>query len=234
MNNVLDTLASLFAKANDKSASEAEAEAAMKMASRIMKKNLLSEADVMKRLGQLNNIYVKNVVRFPGKQLPDYARFGLVLSLAKFVGIEVYASQDEQGRFMVLFGEQPNIDMFKYVLAIVTNSAEHEYNKYRARSKSNLHGRTLRQSFMVGFYPRMSQRLAEIKKSMEEEVKVAETGTAIILVKSRELADNFRKHRQEEGLRLQQKTTRTVSRSKEAIDAGVRGANNVNIHKAIG
>jgi hypothetical protein len=137
----------------------------------------------------------------------------------------------------VFYGLEPDVLMAEYLLHVVAQAVDHEEAAYRT-SEAYRAGRATPQnrlrSFRYGFAERVSRRIADLaahRRAAEEAARTpTASGTALVLVKRRIIADGFR----ELGIRLRTSyTTRTV-RDGMAYRNGMEAGGRVNLERPVG
>lgn len=162
--DIKDRVRALLMKAVDAAASPSEAEAAMRMAQKLMEKYQVSEADLGGlreddwRYGETKAEHHKT----RGYYLHPIDRYCSVV-VGKFCGVIPYKVDEGTPQFrMVLFGLDADVELAQWMLAAFKKQLDHDwelYKRYQMESKRLIDVREARMAFVRGFTSAVTQRL---------------------------------------------------------------------------
>ena len=174
---------------------EAEALAAAEMVGRLLERYALSMEEIDVRAA----LCVQVEVRLGGiRRRPIDA---CVPAIARFCDCKVWLSRDAAGAAYVFFGFEPDTSMAAYLFAVIDRAMAVEAAAFK-RSVPRLRSPAVvraGRSFQHGMAARLAERLEAMHAAREASVAAQRsTGTALIVVKHRMVADAFG----ETGIRL--------------------------------
>ncbi len=218
----------LAARTVDRGCSEAEAIAAAQKIGELLEIYGLTMSEVELR----QETCIQRQVVFTGPRLQALGTIFLpIIELTETKGWMVGRNT------FVFYGLEPDVLMAEYLLHVVAQAVDHEEAAYRT-SEAYRAGRATPQnrlrSFRYGFAERVSKRIAHLaahRRAAEEAARTpTASGTALVLVKRRIIAEGFR----ELGIRLRTSyTTRTV-RDGTAYRNGMEAGGRVNLERPVG
>nr|WP_232478795.1 DUF2786 domain-containing protein [Roseomonas rosulenta] len=227
LDRVKGRIRALAARTVDRGCSEAEALAAAQKIGELLEIYGLSMSEV--ELRQEACIQRQSV--FSGPRLQALGSIFLpIIELTETKGWMVGRNT------FVFYGLEPDVLMAEYLLQVVARAVDHEEAAFRA-SDAYRQGRATPQnrlrSFRYGFAERVSKRIADLaahRRAAEAAARTpAASGTALVLVKQRLIAEGFR----ELGIRLRTSyTTRTV-RDGTAYRTGMEAGGRVNLERPV-
>jgi len=244
---MLQRVMNLRARASDDASSEAEMNMAFTMAAKLMDAYNIEEAELA--LAESEGRIVLEVINkvadtsaLKGKQ-----RHKVVMTLSGIASMTetkvVYSSYNGDITFT---GHRPDVELANYLLAVVRESLDREYDKYRKNNVSVGYG--AKASFQTAMANRVSSRLYEMtrerEKSRQEEkekaqklqIENASTASSTALVIS-EIAEQKRKEVNEAYAkahpRLRTAPGFSYGRNTSAHSAGRNAGNRVNLGRAI-
>jgi hypothetical protein len=209
-------------KTTDNGCSEAEALTATQMISKLLMDYDLSMSDVEAKSQE----FISDIIELDGqikKPIHD-----LVYSIGVFTDTKPWFKKANNKFVYTFFGAKKDVEFANYLFSLLSNSMDFEYKKYQKTTEYKLiGGRIARSNFFKGMVSRLSQRLLEMKKSNDKDLKEA----GLILYNKMGLVnEQFTKL----NLRLgKSKTTRTKISDYDAYLSGGRAANNVSINTGI-
>jgi hypothetical protein len=220
LDKVKARIRALAARTVDRGCSEAEALAAAQKIGELLEVYGLTMSEVELR----QEVCIQRQSVFDGPRLQALGTIFLpIIELTETKGWMV-------GRdTFVFYGLEPDVLMAEYLLQVVARAVDQEEAAYRA-SDAYRQGRTTPQnrlrSFRYGFAERVSKRISDLaahRRATQEAARTpATSGTALVLVKQRLIAEGFR----DLGIRLRTSyTTRTVrdgAAYRNGMDAGGR------------
>lgn len=115
------------------------------------------------------------------------------------------------------------------LLRMAVDSESARYLKSKDRPQG-VHGRTLRASFVLGMAERLNNRLREAKKARSDAAQPMATGTSLVIVKDRVVAEKYAQYLRDKGLGRMGKASygvRTLHGS--AYNSGQEAGNRVDI-----
>jgi len=227
LEKVKGRIRALAARTVDRGCSEAEALAAAQKIGELLEVYGLTMSEVELR----QEVCMQREVVFSGPRLQALATIFLsVVDLTETKGWMV-------GRQTFVFhGLEPDVLMAEYLLHLVAGAVDHEEAAYRASpayQRSRITPQNRLRSFRYGFAERVSKRIEELaarRRAAEEAASMpTSSGTALVLVKERIVADSFR----ELGIRLRTSyTTRTV-RDGAAYRKGMEAGGRVSLERPL-
>lgn len=227
LEKVKGRIRALAARTVDRGCSEAEALAAAQKIGELLEVYGLTMSEVELR----QETCIQRQVVFTGPRLQALAVIFLsVIDLTETKGWMVGRNT------FVFYGLEPDVLMAEYLMHLVASAVDHEEAAYRAgdayrRSRATPQNRL--RSFRYGFAERVSKRIEELaahRRAAEEAARMpTSTGTALVLVKERLIAEGF----SELGIRLRTSyTTRTV-RDRTAYRNGMEAGGRVNLERPV-
>lgn len=229
MNAVIETIQSLLNKAKDPACTEAEADAAMKMAQRLMEKNSLNEEKIAAQQASKSDMFTKNIPT-GRKTRHEIFLYGISSAVGSFTSTKIFTRKATRGvATAVIVGFETDVQIAEYLLVIVKNAMETEFDKFMMtnRGMRGMHGRSLRKDFMVGMSSRIIKRLAEMKRDMAD-ANMSKTGTSLVVLKDQIVEEAVAKM-----FKIRTTNTSLNVNTAAAYYAGEKAGNNVALNKAI-
>jgi len=219
----------LTAMTVENGASEAEAFMAMKKVGQLLEQYNISMTDIAE---------VRNETCVTGEYDTGSKHSGVEVSvsvpISQFTNTKVWMSRTRSGIILNFFGVDTDVELAKYLVAIVANAFNTEYSKFKATEHYiNYHGhrRVLNTSFMRGFTNRVNDRIIELTRANTKTYQNT-TGTALVVVeKSKFVEEEFGKI----GMKLRKAARyQTRARDRNAYGAGQSAGNKVTLNRPVG
>lgn len=219
----------LTAMTVENGASEAEAFMAMKKVGQLMEQYNISMTDIAE---------VRKELCITGQYETGSKHSGVEVSvsttISRFTNTKVWMTRTHSGIVLNFFGIDTDVELAKYLVAIVANAFNTEYSKFKATDHYvNYHGhrRVLNTSFLRGFTNRVNDRIIELTRANNKTYE-ATTGTALVVVeKSKFIEEEFGKI----GMRLRKASRyQTRARDSGAYGAGQSAGNKVTLNRPVG
>lgn len=169
--NAMQRLTALYAKVSSKASTESEVESAARMMARILSKNEISEAELMKEVdkdGVRHNI-ITGKTEFSGVQWPAVLS-GLWQDIEQYCGVKVFRNLREKGvvEFCAV-GEELEVQMALYLATMLANSAKRGWLRYSAplmgSGRKDLNNKRL--GFERGFVTGLRDRIATLVRERD-------------------------------------------------------------------
>lgn len=144
-----------------------------------------------------------------------------VTAIADFFDCKIWATRGNDAHKIKFFGFPQDVAAAMALTEALVYAMESDYKKWFNSQNSDVHGKTLRKNFMLGFCSRINARLKEMKLARNS----ANTGTALIVVKGQVVTEEYAK------LNMKiSKSYRTVySSNNAAYEAGQTAGNTANL-----
>ncbi len=177
MADIKDTISALLARTEDRGATEAEAETAMRTARKLMRKHGLTADDIVNRTDACVDFAKKNarecVKRF---NIVDKV---LLNTIAEFTETVAFQHVDSAGtKNISFFGYRVDTELAAYIYSVCQSAVKEEWHKYRLRLDKKDASSETRAAFQIGMALRLKERLLELMK------KDTTTGTDLIVLKN--------------------------------------------------
>lgn len=227
LDKVKTRIHALAARTVERGCSEAEALAAAQKIGELLEVYGLTMSEVELR----QETCLQREITFTGPRLQALSAIFLsIIELTETKGWMVGRSR------FVFFGLEPDVLMAEYLMHLTAGAVDHEETRYRASdayTRSRAAPQNRLRSFRYGFAERVSNRIEELaahRRAAEEAARPpTTTGTALVLVKDRIVAEGFSAL----GIRLRTSyTTRTV-RDGAAYRKGQEAGGRVNLQRPV-
>jgi len=245
---MLQRVMNLRAKAENDGASEAEMQTAFSMAAKLMDAYNIEEAELA--LAESEGRIVLEVINkvIDTSALKGKQRHKIVLCLSAIASFTETRVVYNQGNGNITFtGHRPDVELANYVVAVVREALDREYDIYRMNNKTVGYG--AKTSFQTAMSSRISSRLydmvrerqenrnAEKEKAERIQIENASTSSSTALVIS-EIAEQKRKEVSEAYSKAHPRVRTAASfsygRNTTAHSAGRSAGDRVNLGRAIG
>lgn len=217
-------ISALLEKNSENGATEDEANAAMKIATKLMTEHGITMEDIQKNTAAANDFQEK-IINENRKKLHEVDLYGILNAIAKFTDTHVHIERKVKVNSSVyFFGYRSDIELAEYLREVCKRALETEWNKYVMNNVLDGHKRTHRKNFMIGMSQRISERLRDMKQEHTDETK----GTQLVVVKNQLVTKAFA----EKNIKLKkpQSTTFTMD---DSYGAGKLAGNNVSLNKSM-
>jgi hypothetical protein len=180
MNDVKDKIAKLMAMANDGRGNAFEAEAALRLAQKLMTKHNIDIAEICAR-DNTKPVYNWQTVAVPaGAPKPVDKAVGwfgaLCVGIAKFTDTAAaWKRVDGHGMCITFSGDAVDVEYAVWL-------AKHLRDNVRSQSATFPGTRSDKENFRVAMVVRVSERLRILSAERETELRAAPTGSAMVLV----------------------------------------------------
>ena len=235
--DVIERVRKLLAKTVENGASQAEAENAFKMASRIMAEHNLDMAEFDDKGNGQDDI------SWFEQDVFDTARWSLEMNLAygivsKYFFIEAHFAwvrlSDRRVKRLYFFGTPTNVEAAKFTFNALLDAFDGLFRDYRKRSRCDASERRI---FIAGVAQGFAEKMDEERKAMEIERDLVQGktsgSTALVLasVKDRTVQAYKEAHPDVKETRVTFAATRG---SQSALDAGYAAGRSLNLNRALG
>lgn len=119
--------------------------------------------------------------QFGDKKHSHEVRF-CATAVADYFDCKVYKATVNGKKVINFFGFAQDVEACMVLINALAFAMESDYRKWHNTQNSDIHGKTLRKNFMIGFSDRVSVRLNEMKK--ERTNQNVTTGTALVVLKN--------------------------------------------------
>lgn len=222
MNDIKERVGALLRKAVDPAATPAEADAAMRLAQKLMEKYQVTEADLDKggnefrEAGRTGRKHPKSGEWY----LHPVERYCAAI-VGRFCGVTPWITTDDGELKLVLFGFDADVELANWMLTAFVNQFEADWELYKMRDLGTKRLVTIREarlSFAHGFTQAINKRLEDWM--FRDEAKSPEPGTTdgkALVVKKTSLVEQELRNR---GMHF----TRSSHRGQNGSHAGAAGA----------
>lgn len=215
-------IASLLEKTAQNGATEDEATAAMKVATKLMEEYGITLEEIKKSKKEDFAFAVFNEGR---RNLHEVDLYGVSKEIANFTDTEVYSAKNCGKVEVVFFGYEKDTILGEYLRDVCRMAMEAEWKKYSKNNVLKGHKRSHRKNFLIGMSDRITERLREIKNQHVQET----TGTELVVAKSQAVNNALR----ENNIVVKAKSRKTYYDKDETFSAGKNAGNNVNLGNPI-
>lgn len=221
--SILGKINALLNKTVENGASEAEADAALAMAQKLMAKHMIEESQLAEHAKDRKCQKVEVPMFKTG-----YDTDAINDAIAKAFDCKCWWNRGKERVYFFGFGDDAKLAayFYNYLNNAIVNEAE-KYRKtldYVEQKIMGYNGRSIMASFRKGMMARLVTRLKELKASRVANV-VQATGTDLVVVKE----DQVRQEYDGLNLKLKTKNSNWDYSSPAAFDSGVESANKVNM-----
>lgn len=214
----------LLSKTTERGCTEAEALAAAKLASELMKEHDLAYGDIQAEVaaevfGARNRHY-----RTKGHDHPIAVYCSV--PVAAYWDCKVWRSTKDHS--VVFFGEQSDTESAHLMLAMLCLAGDTEFASFWNSSKKpfGVHYKTGCASFLHGMAYRVGERLGELKA---QRTHAGATGTSLVVVKDRVVKEKFNIYQQSSGLTLSKRGGKPSIKSRAAYGAGKEAGDRIDL-----
>lgn len=169
----------------------------------------------------------------PNKPKMEYGRFGtkkqihevsfIVNQIANLFDCKVFRSIINGYKVIQFFGFPEDVAACLALTDTLVIAMEFDCKVYQKTTSQDVHGKTLRKGFMLGFAVRINERLKEMKTQRTENKT---TGTALVVLKNQIVASEFVK----ENIKLKKASQTIRTSNNEAYLAGYKSGNNISLN----
>jgi hypothetical protein len=188
-NLVKQKIAALISKTVANGASEAEAEAAMKVASRLASRHGLSLDDI-----QTGNVSTQDYInRGLGAQAKSGPMSFVATAIGLFTDCKAFAlktprAEDRMGRLkynseITYFGHRVDVELAVFIHKVCEYAIDYEWRLYSSRLPVGIR-KTAKSSFEIGMAQRLAERLCELKRQSMQDVDTGDTASALVVLKT--------------------------------------------------
>lgn len=224
--SIITKIRALRAKAEDAAATEAEAEAAARMAADLMRKHDISEEAIANAGGQIDMAVDSDGWRV-GRSVPTAVLYS-ACAVATFCEAKIVLGGNGT---LIIMGREADREMAIFLLDLIHRAAEGEWQAWRKTRdlpKDRSFVMAARRGFMHGFAERMSHRL--LAMHAERTAARSSTGTALAISRQNEIAQFMRDH----GIETEpSRDTRKSTVYTPAISAGRAAADRTAINRPV-
>lgn len=228
MENIIDKIRNLRAKADSAASTEAEVQSALDHAAKLMKKHGLTESQIK----ESSKAGMRPVVWSTGTKILPEVRYSAP-AIAAFTESKVWIDVDEDGRERLKYiGVEQDVEMALYLTDLVHNSIIAAWKIYAdtpqcQRASSRVRNK-MRRDFSRAMAGRIRARLMDMVARRVTEPK-ASTGTDLVVLKR----DLVNRAQAALGLNLRTPKARARKVYTDAHDAGVQAGNKTNLTTGI-
>ncbi len=212
--DLLNKLQALLEMTEKNGCTEAEANLAAIKAQALMDKHSLSLADL--KAASPTDICGGDWV-YNGKKKAHESRF-TAPTIAEFTGTRAWS--DRQGDMVLVrfFGLKSDVAIAVYLFKTFQAAMDFEWTRYWKHNAelTDLHGKTVRRSFMAGMYRRLNERLRSLIQERGKSIDAKNDIRTIVTVKDQIVTQAF----DSLGLELKTRKHRTSIKSSSAYRAG--------------
>lgn len=224
INSISKKIAALLEKNAENGATEDEANAAMKIATKLMTEHGITMEDIQKNTAAANDFHEK-IIDEQRKKLHEVDLYGILTSIAKFTDTHVHIERKiKTSAAVYFFGYRSDIELAEYLREVCKRALETEWNKYVMNNVLHGHKRTHRKNFMIGMSERISERLDDMKQEHTTETQ----GTQLVVVKNQLVTKAFA----QKNIKLK-KPQSTTFMMDDSYSAGIEAGNNVRLNKSM-
>jgi hypothetical protein len=234
---IRDKISALLKKTKANGATEAEAAAAMAIASKLMNEHGVTLADIKENTAAARD-FSKIHVNKGAKNLSIVDKF-VATAIARYTDTKVWNSREFDGfkkgkkqtkvkyaAHLMFYGYSVDVELAEYIYKICDIAIETEWKKFSmtvapgSRAKARI-------SFQLGMATRLRDRLNEMKKQNTEETN----GASLIILKTQLVETSFK----EEITKDLSKSTTTVVKYRpgSAFEAGKQAAETVRFNREV-
>ena len=217
-------ISALLKKNAENGATEDEANAAMKIATKLMTEHGITMDDIKQNTAAAND-FVEKTINENRKKLHEVDLYGVLTSIAKFTDTHVHIERKvKKSASVYFFGYRSDIELAEYLREVCKRALETEWNKYVMNNDLQGHKRTHRKNFMIGMSVRISQRLNDMK----QEHTTTTNNNQLVVVKNQLVTQAFAK----KNIRLKSASSTTFDMN-DSYKAGKQAGDNVSLNKSM-
>jgi hypothetical protein len=235
--DVIEKVRKLLAKTEAMGASQAEAESAFKLASRIMAEHNIEMAEIEARDGPAELDWLEDAVGDTGKwTLEQQLAYAIVKDFFFIEGFFNGIVKDGKRRkLLMFFGRADNVQVATFTYQALLNAFNDLFYIYRTKTGCPASERRL---FTTGVAQGFRSRLEDERRAVEIERDILsgkQGGTAIVLasVKDQTL-QKYKEAHPETSTRKHRSSFTQARGSQGALDAGIAAGRNLNLNRSIG
>lgn len=212
-------ISTLLKKTAENGASEAEADAAMRHASKLMKKYGITLDEIKNNPKTTEDFIFRKFTQ--GSSRLHYVDKLVTKAISEYTDTKSYVDRSQGDRRVTFYGYPVDVELAGYIRTVCKDAVDAEWKKF-SRSLPRGSRAKLRKSFMVGMCSRLAQRLRAYKLQDAEQ-----TGsTSLVVVKNQLVTKSFSE--KIGGL----KKAKTIKYNNNfAADAGRKAAENVRFNR---
>jgi hypothetical protein len=232
--DVVERIRKLLAKTEDNGCTQAEAESAFKLASRIMAEHNIEMAEIEAKEG------VQDDISWLEDEVTETGRWSLEMNLAygivkEYFFIEAFFACRYRGRkILKFFGTATNVEAASFTYKALLEAFDRLFRSYRARSGC---GADQRRLFVSGVAQGFAHKMRDERRAMEIErdlVQGKATGsTALVLasVQDRTREEFVKDH---PDMKSHKANFASVTGSQSTLDAGYAAGRSLNLNRSLG
>lgn len=222
INSIKERIAKLSRMTIDNGASENEAMFAAKKIAELLDEHGLTESEI-KAYAAPDSTESMETSSYGNKKKLHEVQY-CVNSIAAFFDVKVWISNNVNSRCMKFFGFPQDVAAAIALTETLVSAMENDFKAYMATNTEDVHGKTLRKSFMLGFASRVSQRLKEFKQERKN-LLTGERGTAIVVLKNQVVETKYN----ELNMKLRTTYTKASYSNATAFSAGYSAGGRVSL-----
>lgn len=230
-------IAALLKKTEANGASEAEAAAAMAIASKLMVEHSVTMADLRDNTAAARD-FAKRKVNEGAKNMTVVDKF-VATAIGAYTDTKVWNSKEFDGFKMgkkkakvkyssniMFYGYSVDVELAEYIYKICESAVETEWKKFSRTVPAGARAKA-RVTFQLGMALRLRDRLMEMKQTNIEETN----GTALIVLKKQLVETAFK---EQMNVKLGSSSTATVTYRKGSVfDAGQKAGDAVRFNREV-
>lgn len=231
--SILERIRKIMAKTQEAGCTQAEAENAFALASRILTEHNLSMDDVRLSGGETEEKYVEEGIHETGRWQVHENMAYVVINEFYFVHGYFRRIGDRKKRLMI-FGTEANVASARFAFDMLLQSADMLWTTYQIRNRRpGSEGRMFRTGVIKGYRDKLHEerRCQEMERDV---VSGRSGGTALALVR---VEDEVKKRYHEAHPSRSKKDSTTTfagfSGAQSTMDAGYKAGKNLNINRAV-
>jgi len=226
LNEIKARIAKLSKMTIENGASENEALTAARKIAELLDSNGLTEAEIKAFETTDSDTSCKMETSDFGEKKKLHEVQFCVNAIAKFFDVKVWSTTMGTGnRVIRFFGFPQDVAAAMALTETLVYAMERDYKNWFATQSQDVHGKTLRKNFMLGFCSRVNSRLKDLKEEREVKAENNLPGTSLVILKNQVVESEAEKL----NLRLR-KASRSYSRANtSAYDAGCYAGSQVNL-----
>jgi hypothetical protein len=230
---ILEKIRALMLKTVENGASESEAVAAAQKVTELLEKYNLMMSEVEIDESECAQIAF-TVGR--GKAHPVSHLAGSIADLTGTKAV-IMSYRNPHRKDMVFFGFEKDIEVAHYISELIYNAMESEFKAFKKTEVykySQGHGKSKRQSFMMGMVIRLIQRMYEMCERREQErAQRAQqaTGTDLIVLKNQVVDEEFAKLTEQ--MNMKKTYHKPKIKAEHALHAGIAAGDKVQLNEGL-
>jgi hypothetical protein len=218
-NDIKAKIAKLANMTTENGASENEAMFAAKRIAELLDAHGMTISE-MKDFQNENSVNKMETGSFGSKKKLHEVQY-CVTAIAEFFDCKVWANRGTDSHKIKFFGFPQDVVAALALTEALVHAMESDYKLWFSNQNSEVHGKTLRKNFMLGFCSRINARLKEMKLARN----VATTGTALIVVKGQVVTEEYAKL----NMTVKKAYRSTYTSNNAAYEAGQSAGNTANL-----